>query len=309
MDSTLVADVDSALSGRVVVLADTNTVSIDQTETRTDPEMSSGHSNREGWREKGMSWFASKTPKLREGLLKSKASIEKGVASVTNYTNAETKLLMSQARRKIYCSGAKIEDPEFAVILNQIGMWKASLEAQRTCIRRVVNSQKLLEESQRSLCRALLQSPDNSECCIKSAELAAVVESRVQMLVPSENLQELETQIEELLSIDYTKILMTSKRYETAKNEADVCMAKMESSGATEHMNSELVRASNEYTRYKDRIIELWDKLRETQDKTLCPILLKATGLDGLDGLEDVDAETLYENPERESDKEVDVLN
>jgi len=307
MDPSLVADDNSAVSGGLVVPAETNTVSIAQTATRAEPEMSSGHANREGWREKGMSWLASKTPKLREGLLKSKASIEKGVASVTNYTNAETKLLMSQAKRKIYCTGEKIEDPEFAIILNQIGTWKASLEAQRRCIRRVVNTQRLLEESQRSLCRALVQAPDNSECCKKSAELAAVVESRVQMLVPSNNLQELETQIEQLLSIDYTELLMTRKRYETAKNEADVCMAKMESSGATEHMNSELVRASDEYMRCKDRIIELWGKLMETQDKTLCPILLKATGLEGL---EDVNTETLNANTDlRESDEEVAVLN
>jgi len=302
MDPRTVADVNSALSP-----AETNVVSIDKTATSAEPETSSGHSNQEGWREKGMSWIASRTPKLREGLLKSKASIEKGVASVTNYTNTETKLLMSQAKRRLFCSGEKIEDPEFAVILNQVGTWKASLEAQKRCIRRVVNTQRLLEESQRSFCRALLQAPDNSECCKKSAELAAVVESRVQMLVPSTNLQELETQIEELLSTDYTEILMTTKRYETAKNEADVYMAKMGNTGATEQMNSELVRASNEYMRCKDRIVELWGKLMETQDRTLCPILLKATGLEGL---EDVNTESLHENADvRESDEEEAGLN
>lgn len=306
MDPTLATDVNPVVSGDHVEPAETNTVHVEQTATPAEPEMSSGHSNREGWREMGMSWFASKTPKLREGLLKSKASIEKGVASVTNYTNTETKLLMSQAKRKIYCSGGKIEDPEFAVILNQVGTWKASLEAQRRCIRRVVNTQRLLEESQRSLCRALLQVPDNSECCKKSAELAAVVESRVQMLVPSDNLRELENQIEKLLSLDYTEILMTTKRYETAKNEADVCMAKMESSGATESMNSQLVRATDEYMRCKDRIVVLWNKLIETQDNTLCPILLKATGLEGL---EDINTVSLEADADlRQTDEEVPQL-
>jgi len=300
-------DASTAVSGGLEAAPEASAVPVDQRATPAEPDMSSSHSNREGWRELGMNWFARKTPKLREGLLKSKASIEKGVASVTNYTNTETKLLVSQAKRKIYCSGGKVEDPEFAVILNQIGTWRSSLEAQRRCIRRVVNTQRLLEESQRSLSTALKQAPDNSECCKKSAELAAVVESRVQMLVPSSNLQELANQIENLLSTDYVEISLLRKRYETAKNEADVCMAKMEGGGVTERMNTGLARATDEYMRCKDMISELWNMLIEKQDKNLCPILLQATGLEGLD---EVNTASLDANADsRGSEEEVAILN
>jgi len=277
---------------------------VEQRATPVEPE-ASANSNLEGWRDLG-SWFTRKTPKLREGLLKSKASIEKGVASVTIYTNTETKLLLSQAKRKIYCSGGQVQDPDFAVILKQIGTWKASLEAQRRCIRRVVNTQRLLEESQRSLSSALKQAPDNSECCKKSAELATVVESRVQMLVPSSNLRELANKIENLLSTDYAELSLLRKRYETAKNEADVCMAKMES-GVTDYMNTKLARATDEYMRCKAMIGELWNKLIENQDRDLCPILLKATGLEGL---EEVNTTSLDANGELlRSDEEVTIVN
>lgn len=286
MESMQASDVSKAVSGGLVATSEANEVPIEQPATQAEPEMSSGHSNPEGWRQKGISWFTSKTPKLREGLIKSKASIEKGVASVTNYTNTEAKLLVSQAKRKIYCPNGKTEDPEFAVILNQVGQWKTTLEAQKRCIRRVVNTQKLLEESQRSLSTALKQVPDNSECCKNSIELATVVESRVQMLVPSDNLRDLANQIEHLLSTDYKEISMLSKRYETAKNEADVCMAKMESGGVNERLNTELARATDEYMRCKNRVGELWNKLIENQENTLCPILLKATGLEETEEIE-----------------------
>jgi len=265
-------------------------------EAETEPNSSNSHN--EGWRNLGMSWFA--TPKLKEGLLKSKASLEKGMASVTAFTSTETKLLMSQAKRKIYCPSGKNEDLELTAILKSVDTCKMALENQRSCIRKVINSQRLLEENQKLLCQALKQVTDDNECSKKSSELAAVVESRVQMLVPTDKLQELADQIEKLLSTDYAEILKMRKSFQTAKNEADVQLAKMarmETKGTVaelKRMNNDFLQATDEYILSKNKMKDLWAKLLENQDKILCPILLKATGLEGLE--EVLDTAPLDEN-------------
>jgi len=190
-----------------------------------------------------MSWFAKATPKLKEGFTKTRESIKKNVASVAAYTETETKLLLSEAKRKLWCKRAKVEDPEFTEILTCVASWKASLECQRRCIRRVISNQRLLERSQRRLCRTLTQVPKNGSCGEKSAELSDVVKSRVQMLVPSLNLEKVANEIDSLLSNEYAEITKLRKRYQTGKNKADICVAKMEELGSrqvTESLHNEL---------------------------------------------------------------------
>merc|ERR1712060_1020059 len=48
--------------------------------------------------------ITAEAPSLQEGLMKGKVSFEKSLNSVSSFTQDETKLLMSIAKRKMYCN-------------------------------------------------------------------------------------------------------------------------------------------------------------------------------------------------------------
>lgn len=208
--------------------------------------------------------------------MKSKVQLGKGLASVSSYTQSETKLLVSMAKRKLYCKSGKIEDPEFKATLELVEKWRTALEMQRGCLRRVIRDQRAFQESQRQLAVALRQVPDNGECSKNYLQFCSEMSTRTESLVVPSLLQELVNQIDGILVKEHAEILTLKKRYQTAKNEADVCTAKIENTEENQQLHIELGRVTETYMQFKDEISQLSKQLLETQTKTLSPILLKA---------------------------------
>jgi len=228
------------------------------------------------WREKGKNWLTTKAPVVKEGLKKSKVQLGKGLASVSSYTQSETKLLVSMAKRKLYCKSGKIEDPEFTAILELVDKWRTALEMQRGGFRRMIRDQRAYQESQRQLAIALRQVPDNGDCSKNYLQFCSEMTSRTESLVDTSTLQELVNQIDCVLSKEHAEIQALKKKYQTAKNEADVCAAKIENTEDNQHLHIELGRVTERYMQYKKEITDLCKQLLEKQTETLSPILLKA---------------------------------
>jgi len=228
------------------------------------------------WREKSKNWLATKAPVVKEGLKKSKEQLGKGLASVSSYTQSETKLLVSMAKRKLYCKSGKIEDPEFKATLELVEKWRTALELQRTGLRRMIRDQLVFQESQRQLAVALRQVPDNGECSKNYLQFCSELSSRTEKLVAPSALKDLVNQIDCILSKEHAEILTLKKRYQTAKNEADVCAAKIENTEENQQLHIELGRVTERYMQYKKEISALSKQLLETQRTTLSPILLNA---------------------------------
>lgn len=228
------------------------------------------------WREKGKNWLTTKAPVVKEGLKKSKEQLGKGLATVSSFTQSETKLLVSRAKRKIYCKSGKIEDPEFKATLELVEKWRSALEMQRSGLRRMIRDQLVFQESQRQLAVALRQVPDNGECSKNFLKFSSELSSRTEKLVAPSILQELVNQIDSILSKEHAEILTLKKRYQTAKNEADVCAAKIENTEENQQLHIELGRVTERYMQYKKEISGLSKQLLERQTRTLSPILLKA---------------------------------
>jgi len=105
------------------------TVDADQVQTvasttpiANKPEFESTTINTRGRLEKSKEWLAKKTPKLTESFMRSRATIEKGLASVKSYTSTGSKLLISEAKRRYWCKSGKIEDPEITTIITRMIM-------------------------------------------------------------------------------------------------------------------------------------------------------------------------------------------
>jgi len=228
------------------------------------------------WREKGKNWLTTKAPVVKEGLKKSKVQLGKGLASVSSYTQSETKLLVSMAKRKLYCKSGKIEDPEFTATLELVDKWRTALEMQRASFRRMIRDQRAYQESQRQLAIALRQVPDNGDCSKSYLQFCSEMSSRAENLVDTSTLQELVNQIDCVLSKEHAEILTLKKKYQTAKNEADVCAAKIENTEDNQHLHIELGRVTETYMQYKKEITDLCKQLLEKQTETLSPILVKA---------------------------------
>jgi len=226
----------------------------------------------------GFKKITTKAPPLKEGLMKGKETLEKGLTSVSAYTQDETKLLMSKAKRRFYCKSEEIEDPEFVSSLDSVQAWKLVLESQRNSIRRMIKDQKAFEDSQIQLTSALQKVPANCDYSTKSVLLGEAMESRVQGLVPTSGLEELADKIEEILSNEFTDLQAMKRKYTTAKNEVDVCSARLESKGDSERLRYEVVQATQRYMQCKADITELTAKILEMESTILNPILLKVTG-------------------------------
>jgi len=246
---------------------------VDEKDDQQDFNNGAGGAN---WREKGKNWLTTKAPVVKEGLKKSKDQLGKGLASVSSFTQSETKLLVSMAKRKIYCKSGKIEDPEFKATLELVEKWRTALEMQRSGLRRMIRDQRAYQESQRQLAVALRQVPDNGECSKNYLQFCSEMTSRSEKLVAPSDLQELVNQIDKILSKEHAEILTLKKRYQTAKNEADVCAAKIENTEENQHLHIELGRVTERYMQYKKEITDLSKQLLEAQTNTLNPILLKA---------------------------------
>jgi len=213
-----------------------------------------------------------------EGLMKGKETLEKGLISVSAFTQDETKLIVSRAKRKFYCKSEEIEDPEFAVSLDSAQSWKLVLEAQRNSIRRMIRNQKVFEDSQIQLTSALQKVPANCDYSSKSVLLGGVMESRVQALVPTSGLEELADKIEEILSNEFTDLQAMKRKYTTAKNEVDVCSARLENKGDSERLRCEVVQATQRYMQCRADITELTTKINKMESTIFDPILSQFSG-------------------------------
>lgn len=222
--------------------------------------------------------ITSKAPPLKEGLIKGRDSFERGLNTVSSYTQDETKLLVSRAKRKIYCKSEEIEEPEFTTDLNPVMAWKVMLESQRNCLRRMIRNQRAFEESQLELTSVLNKVPESScDFSKKSAELGSVLESQVQRLVPTSSLEELAERVDEILS-KYVELQALKRKYTIAKNEVDVCSAKLESKGDSERLQNEFTKATQWHTQCKVEMSDLASKIVEMKNYILNPILLQVAG-------------------------------
>jgi len=229
-----------------------------------------------GWRKKSKSWLTAKAPTVKVGFLKSKVSFEKGLASVGTFTKEETKLLMSKAKRRLYCKNDKMEDPEFIATLQLVEKWRVALEAQRSCFQRAIKHQNIFMDSQRQLGFALQQVPERGVCRKQYLELGVALQSRAGSLVPAVTLEKLANQVDELLKGEYAEIQMLKKKYQIAKNDADVCAAKIENNAENQQLHIEMGRVTERYMQYKAEITDICRKLLEKQNQTISPILHRA---------------------------------
>jgi len=224
--------------------------------------------------------ITAKAPSLQESLMKGKVSFEKGLNSVTSFTQDETKLLMSMAKRKIYCNSEELEDPVFTAMLNSVLSWKLMLESQKNCLNRMITDQRVFEESQHEFASVLKTVPTSScDYSKKSAELGSVLESQVQKLVPTESLEELAQQIEKIL-LNYVELQVLKRKYTTAKNNVDVCAAKVESKADSEKLRTEFAQATQLHEDCKVEMTDLLTKIMEMKNVLLNPILLQLVGED-----------------------------
>jgi len=219
--------------------------------------------------------ITSKAPPLKEGLLKGKVSLGKGLNSVSSFTQDETKLLMSMAKRRLYCKSEELEDPEFVANLNSVQAWKVVLESQRNCLRRMIRDQKAFEESQLEFTSVLKKVPTTScDYSKNSVVLVSALESQVQKLIPATSLEELARQIDDILS-NYVELQAMKRKYTIAKNDIDVCSAKLESNGDSERLQAEFAKARQWHLQCKLDISEMTTKIMEMKSSSLNPILLK----------------------------------
>jgi len=224
--------------------------------------------------------ITAKAPSLQESLMKGKVSFEKGLNSVTSFTQDETKLLMSMAKRKIYCNSEELEDPVFIAMLNSVLSWKLMLESQRNCLNQMIMNQRAFEESQHEFASVLKNVPTSScDYSKKSAELGSVLESQVQKLLPTESLEELAQQIETIL-LNYVELQVLKRKYTTAKNDVDVCAAKVESKAYSEKLRTEFEQATQRHEDCKVEMTDLLTKMMEMKNVLLNPILLQLVGED-----------------------------
>merc|ERR1719233_627700 len=139
---------------------------------------------------KGLMKISSKAPPLKEGLIQGTVYLGKGITSVTSFTQDETKLLVSKAKRKLYCKNDWIDDPKLTATLDSVQAWESVLDSQKNCLTQMIKHQRAFEESQRQFILKLQKVPANSgEYSKKSIELGCAMES-----------QEMAQQIDEILS-------------------------------------------------------------------------------------------------------------
>jgi len=224
--------------------------------------------------------ITSKAPPLKEGLMKGKVSFEKGLNSVSSYTQDETKLLMSMAKKKIYCNSEEVEDPLFTAELNDVLSWKVLLESQRNCLYRMIRDQRAFEESQHGFTTVLKNVPASScDYSKRSAELGSALESQVQRLIPTASLEELANQIDQIL-LKYIELQAMKRKYTTAKNDVDVCAAKLESKAGSERLRAEFTEATRLHSECKAEMLDSLAKISEMKNVVLNPILLQVAGED-----------------------------
>jgi len=224
--------------------------------------------------------ITAKAPSLQEGLMKGKVSFEKGLNSVSSFTQDETKLLMSMAKRKIYCNSEDLEDPVFTAMLNSVLSWKVMLESQKKCLERMITDQRAFEESQHEFASVLKSVPTtSSDYSKKSAELGSVLETQVQKLVPTASFEELAQQIEKILS-SYVELQALKRKYTTAKNDVDVYATKLESRAGSEKLRTEFAKATQLHEDCKVEMTDLLTKIMGMKNDLLNPILLQVVGED-----------------------------
>jgi len=224
--------------------------------------------------------ITAKAPSFQEGLIKGKVSLEKGLNTVSSFTQDETKLLMSRAKRKIYCNSEELEDPVFTAMLNSVLSWKVMLESQRNCLNRMITNQRVFEESQRELASVLKNVPTSScDYNKNSTDLGNILESQAQKLLPTASLEELTRQIENILQ-NYVELQVLKRKYTTAKNDVDVCAAKLESNAGSEKLRTDFAQATQLHENCKVEMTDLLTKIMEMKNVLLNPIILQIVGED-----------------------------
>lgn len=227
---------------------------------------------------KGLMKISSKAPPLKDGLIQGTVSLGKGITSVTSYTQDETKLLVSKAKRKLYCKNDWIEDPKLTATLNSVHAWKAVLDSQKSCLTRMIKHQRAFEESQRQFTKVLQKVPANSgEYSKKSIELGCALESQVLKLVPTNTFEDMARLIDNILS-KYVELAALNRKYITAKIDVDVLTAKLDSNEDSPRLQAEVVQAKQWCMQCKFQVSELATKIMEMKSEIINCTLLQVNG-------------------------------
>lgn len=226
---------------------------------------------------KGFMKITSKAPPLRDGLMKGTSSLGKGISSVSSFTQGETKLLMSKAKRKLYCRNEWSEDTELTASLDSVKAVKEVLESQRNGLVRMIKDQREFEESQQQFTLVLQRVPANAGgYSVKSITLGTLLQSQVKKLVPTNILQELVEKIDEILS-KYSELQILKRKYTVAKIDVDVWSAKLESNEDSQKLQAEVVQGKQWCMQCKLQLSELVTKIMEMKSEVLDSILLQVS--------------------------------
>jgi len=245
---------------------------------RKNARIKEGFNTAKGPVKKGLMKISSKAPPLKEGLIQGSVSLGKGITSVTSFTQDETKLLVSKAKRKLYCKSDWIDDPKLTATLDSVQTWEAVLDSQKNCLTRMIKHRRAFEESQRQLILKLQKVPANSgEYSKKSIELGCALESQVLKLIPTNTFEEMAQQIDKILS-KYVELSALKRKYITAKIDVDVFTAKLESNEDCQKLQAEVVQAKQWCMQCKFQVSELATKIMEMKSEVLISTLLQVAG-------------------------------
>merc|ERR1712110_1356463 len=97
-------------------------------------------------------------------------------------------------------------------------------------------------------------------------------------LVNTAKLADVIATIDDLLATDYVLVQSLKKRYIVAKNDCDVCAARIENrSGDTQKLHQEMGKATEVYLNIKSDLTDLGEKITKRQDTQLAATLLAAS--------------------------------
>lgn len=192
---------------------------------------------------------------------------------------SETTFRLSQAKRKYYCRSGKIEDPTFLTTLQKLDTWKAALESQSVTLKRVIRDQSRLVESNKEAVLALKKVPNAERCGQTATLLGTTMEKATSGLVNLKQLQTVSETIDSLLRDEYTELTLMKKRYQAAKNEADVVAARIENrrNADSQKLHIEMGRATEAYMKSKSDIMALAERTQKRQDTQLGQQFLTAS--------------------------------
>jgi len=230
------------------------------------------------WRQRTITWIREKEPAVKEGLRKTKVNIGEKWGVVSEFTKQEAQLIGSQVKWAYYCrKNGRTDESKFVDTFYLVNDWKVSLKAQKKALQKLIKYQRDFESDQEHLIAALRKVPDSSECGNSSTRLGTMIEQKKRNLVSTINLEKILSQINDLLQNEYVSMQFLKKKYDTAKNNVDVCKKKIETKGESELLKNDLELLSEEYDGWKESIMQLSEVILSKQNTTLVSAFVQAS--------------------------------